>query len=290
MPDFFILLSPHLRLRSLVNRASDSGSEGRAFESHRGHKERNSLCMNTLQREFLFIQYIQKSQPYGSLSCYNFHRGRGMKQIIFIFAMLVIGLSYAGKPEGRSERRTDMKPMKEIYLAGGCFWGTEHFLKQIEGVEATQVGYANGNIANPTYRQVCTGTTDFAETVKVQYDADKVDLPFLIDLYFKTIDPTSLNKQGGDRGIQYRTGIYYTDTADLPVIRETVDRLAANYSRPLVVEIEPLKNFYPAEDYHQDYLDKNPGGYCHINPALFDLARKAKMKKEGDGEYLNLEK
>ena len=128
--------------------------------------------------------------------------------------MLMTCLSYAGKPEGRSERRTDMKPMKEIYLAGGCFWGTEHFLKQIEGV----------------------------------------------------------------------------DTADLPVIRETVDRLAANYSRPLVVEIEPLKNFYLAEDYHQDYLDKNPGGYCHINPTLFDLARKAKMKKEGDGEYLNLEK
>ena len=111
------------------------------------------------------------------------------------------------------------------------------------------------------HQQVCTGTTDFAETVKVQYDPDEVDLPFLIDLYFKTIDPTSLNKQGGDRGTQYRTGIYYTDTADLPVIRETVDRLAANYSRPLVVEIEPLKNFYLAEDYHQDYLDKNPGGY-----------------------------
>ena len=90
--------------------------------------------------------------------------------------MLMTCLSYAGKPEGRSERRTDMKPMKEIYLAGGCFWGTEHFLKQIEGVEATQVGYANGNIANPTYQQVCTGTTDFAETVKVQYDPDEVDL------------------------------------------------------------------------------------------------------------------
>ena len=180
--------------------------------------------------------------------------------------MLMIGLSYAGKPEGRSERRTDMKPMKEIYLAGGCFWGIEHFLKQIEGVEATQVGYANGNIANPTYQQVCTGTTDFAETVKVQYDSDKVTLPFLIDLYFKTIDPTSLNRQGNDRGTQYRTGIYYTDAADLPVIRETVSRLAANYTRPLEVEIEPLKNFYPAEENHQDYLDKNPGGYCHINP------------------------
>ena len=123
-----------------------------------------------------------------------------MKQIIFIFAMLMTCLSYAGKPEGRSERRTDMKPMKEIYLAGGCFWGTEQFPEtNQEGVEATQVGYANGNIANPTYQQVCTGTTDFAETVKVQYDPDEVDLPFLIDLYFKTIDlPASISK-GGQR-------------------------------------------------------------------------------------------
>ena len=170
--------------------------------------------------------------------------------------MLISCLSCAGKPANQAERRSNMKPMKEIYLAGGCFWGTEHFLKQIEGVEATRVGYANGNIVNPTYQQVCTGTTNFAETVKVQYDPDKADLPFLIDLYFKTIDPTSLNRQGNDRGTQYRTGIYYTDVADLPVIRETVNRLAANYTRPLEVEIEPLKNFYPAEEYHQDYLDK----------------------------------
>lgn len=202
-----------------------------------------------------------------------------MKQLFFIFVVLIDSLSCAGKPAERVERRSEMKPAREIYLAGGCFWGTEHFLKQIEGVEATQVGYANGNIANPTYRQVCSGTTDFTETVKVQYDSDKVDLPFLIGLYFKTIDPTSLNRQGNDRGTQYRTGIYYTDAADLPVIRETVNRLAAGYARPLEVEIEPLKNFYPAEDDHQDYLDKNPGGYCHIDPTLFDLARKAKMKK-----------
>ena len=184
--------------------------------------------------------------------------------------MLISCLSCVGKSTGQAERRNDMKSMKEIYLAGGCFWGTEHFLKQIEGVEVTQVGYANGNIANPTYQQVCTGTTDFAETVKVQYDSDKVTLPFLIDLYFKTIDPTSLNRQGNDRGTQYRTGIYYTDAADLPVIRETVSRLAANYTRPLEVEIEPLKNFYPAEEYHQDYLDKSgrllPYQSCAIRP------------------------
>lgn len=172
-----------------------------------------------------------------------------------------------------------MKPVKQIYLAGGCFWGTEHFLKQIEGVETTRVGYANGNVVNPTYQQVCTGTTDFAETVEVRYDPKVVDLPFLIDLYFKTIDPTSVNRQGGDRGTQYRTGIYYTDMADAEIIRETVQRLAAGYSSPLAVEIKPLENFYPAENYHQDYLDKNPGGYCHIHPDLFTLARKAKMRE-----------
>ena len=200
-----------------------------------------------------------------------------MKQLIFV--LLISCLACANNQAGQAERKKDMESTKEIYLAGGCFWGTEHFLKLIDGVETTQVGYANGNIANPTYKQVCTGTTDFAETVKVQYDPLKVDLPFLIDLYFKTIDPTSVNRQGNDKGTQYRTGIYYTDPADLAVIQETVHRLATAYSRPLAVEIKPLKNFYPAEDYHQDYLDKNPGGYCHINPALFEMAQKANAPK-----------
>lgn len=208
-----------------------------------------------------------------------------MKQLIFVFILLTSCLACANNCAGQTEKKEDMKSTKEIYLAGGCFWGTEHFLKLIDGVEATQVGYANGNIANPTYKQVCTGTTDFAETVKVQYDPVKVDLAFLIDLYFKTIDPTSVNKQGNDRGTQYRTGIYYTDPEDLSVIQETVHRLAATYTRPLAVEIKPLENFYPAEEYHQDYLDKNPGGYCHIHPELFDLARKAKMPKKSAPVY-----
>ena len=208
-----------------------------------------------------------------------------MKQLIFVFILLTSCLACANNRAGQTEKKEDMKSTKDIYLAGGCFWGTEHFLKLIDGVETTQVGYANGNIANPTYKQVCTGTTDFAETVKVQYDPVKVDLAFLIDLYFKTIDPTSENKQCNDRGTQYRTGIYYTDPEDLSVIQETVHRLAATYTRPLAVEIKPLENFYPAEEYHQDYLDKNPGGYCHIHPELFDLARKAKMPKKSAPVY-----
>ena len=166
--------------------------------------------------------------------------------------------------------------MKEIYFAGGCFWGTEHFMKMIDGVEDTEVGYANGQVENPTYQMVCTDKTGFAETVRVRYDEKKVDLPFLIGLYFKIIDPTSVNRQGGDRGTQYRTGIYCTDETELPVIRQTVDQLARNYERPVVVEVQPLENFYPAETYHQDYLEKNPDGYCHVSPELFALAKSAK--------------
>lgn len=174
--------------------------------------------------------------------------------------------------------------MKKIYFAGGCFWGTEHFIKQINGVTDTRVGYANGNpnIKNPSYEQICGGNTDFAETVEVSYDPQKVDPEILIELFFKTIDPTSLNRQGNDRGTQYRTGIYYTDAEDLPVIRKTVDELSVNYSKPIVVEIEPLVNFYEAENYHQDYLSKNPNGYCHIAPDLFDFARKANTKKDSE--------
>lgn len=165
--------------------------------------------------------------------------------------------------------------MKEIYLAGGCFWGTEHFLKLVPGVTSTQVGYANSTVPDPTYREVCTGRTGAAETVRVTYDPDSLSLPFLLNLYFKTIDPTSHNKQGNDRGTQYRTGIYYTDEADRRAVNDAIAELSAAYSRPIVVEEGKLKNFYPAEDYHQDYLDNNPGGYCHLNPSLFRMASRA---------------
>lgn len=174
-----------------------------------------------------------------------------------------------------NESAMDTKKLRDIYFAGGCFWGTEHFMKQIRGVKATEAGYANGNVANPTYRQVCDGNTGFAETVKVTYDPGEVTLPLLVDLFFQTIDPTTLNRQGNDRGTQYRSGVYYTDKADLPVIEKAVEALEKKYSRPVVVEVKPLANFYPAEGYHQDYLDKNPGGYCHIRPELFEIARKA---------------
>ena len=166
--------------------------------------------------------------------------------------------------------------LKHIYLAGGCFWGTEHFFKQIDGVVETEVGFANGQTENPTYEQVYTDTTGYAETVHVVYDPDKVSLEFLLRMFFVTIDPTSLNKQGHDEGTRYRTGIYYTDSEDLPTIEKVYTEEQSKFAQPLVVEKLPLRNFYSADEYHQDYLDKHPDGYCHLPKALFDFARKAK--------------
>lgn len=165
--------------------------------------------------------------------------------------------------------------MKEIYLAGGCFWGTEHFFKQIKGVVQTEVGFANGHTVNPTYKEVYTDTTGYAETVRIAYDPQVATLEFLLNMFFKAIDPTSLNKQGHDEGTRYRTGVYFTDEADLPVIRKVFAEQQALLPHPIVVEVEPLRQFYPADESHQDYLDKHPDGYCHLPLELFEYARKA---------------
>ncbi len=166
---------------------------------------------------------------------------------------------------------------KEIYFAAGCFWGAQKYLKLINGVIATEVGYANGNTLDPTYKEVYTDTTGFAETVHVQYDTETVGLDFLVGMFFRSIDPLSLNKQGEDVGTRYRTGIYYSDPEDLPVIRKVYEEVASEYGSELAVEVLPLKNFYTAEEMHQDYLDKNPTGYCHLSEALFEFARKARQ-------------
>ena len=169
-----------------------------------------------------------------------------------------------------------MNMQKHIYLAGGCFWGTQHFFKQIDGVINTEVGFANGNTPDPTYKLVYTDTTGYAETVHVIYNPDVVSLERILQLFFVIIDPTSLNKQGHDEGTRYRTGIYFSDGEDLPVIEKALENEQKKYAEPLVVEKLPLKNFYLADDFHQDYLDKNPDGYCHIPKLLFT---KFKTKK-----------
>ena len=165
--------------------------------------------------------------------------------------------------------------MSEIYLAGGCFWGAEKYIASIRGVGETQVGYANGKTEKPTYEDVCRRDTGHAETVRVVYDPAVLPLGFLLSLYYEAVDPTSLNRQGNDRGVQYRTGIYYTDKADRPVIEASLAVLQKKLGKPVAIEAVPLQNFYPAEEYHQKYLDKNPGGYCHIGPAKFKRAASA---------------
>ena len=169
--------------------------------------------------------------------------------------------------------------MKTIYLAGGCFWGMQKFLDQFDGVAETEVGYANGPDEKPSYEDVCR-SVGHAETVRVAYDEGKLPLEKLLEFYFMVIDPRSVNRQGGDCGIQYRTGIYYTEQAQLPAIRAVYAREQEKAGAPLAVAVEPLRNFFSAEEYHQKYLEKNPGGYCHIPPRYFTLA--AQQKKEDD--------
>lgn len=208
-----------------------------------------------------------------------------MKYTVIILIVLLGAIFLAARVPGLNNKTTNqtivankggnMENMKEIYFAGGCFWGTEHFFKQIRGVLATEVGYANGNTPDPTYNDVVHKATGYAETVKVQYDPAQLELGKLIDFYFKTIEPTSVDRQGNDRGEQYRTGIYYTDVSDAAIVTEKLAELAKQYTAPIAIENKPLKNFYKGEDYHQDYLDKNPGGYCHIPADLFEYAKNA---------------
>ena len=154
-----------------------------------------------------------------------------------------------------------------IFLAGGCFWGLQKYFDQFDGVIRTEVGYANGPDQAPSYEDVCHDS-GHAETVKIEFDESRLPLENLLESYFLVIDPLSVNRQGHDEGIQYRTGIYYTDEKQLETVRKVCGREEAKAGAKLAVAVEPLKNFFSAEDYHQKYLEKNPGGYCHI-PARF---------------------
>lgn len=156
-------------------------------------------------------------------------------------------------------------PLKDIWFAAGCFWGAQKFFKRIEGVDFTEVGFANGLVDNPSYEQVYTDTTGHAECVHVRYNPSVVSLEKLAELYFKVIDPLSLNKQGEDEGTRYRTGVFYADDNDVTILKEVFVNVMRELGVDSIpVELLPLSCFYRAEDFHQDYLDKNPNGYCHI--------------------------
>ncbi len=154
--------------------------------------------------------------------------------------------------------------MKKIYLAGGCFWGVEEYFSRINGVTDTTVGYANSDTLNPTYKQICEKEVKAIETVLLYFDENTVSLDLILDKFFAIIDPTSKDKQGEDIGYQYRTGIYYDDIEFVPVINAKIEEIQKSYSSPIVTEVKLLENFFDAEEYHQDYLKKNPAGYCHI--------------------------
>ena len=165
--------------------------------------------------------------------------------------------------------------LRTIYLAGGCFWGVEAYISRLLGVAKTTVGYANGNTENPTYDEVCLENTNHVECVKVDYDNNILPLKKLLEEFFKIINPLTINKQGNDVGVQYRTGIYYRNETDKRIIINFINRKQGEYSQKIVTEVLPLNNFYPAEKYHQKYLEKNPTGYCHI-----DLTQLPNQKKQ----------
>ena len=204
-----------------------------------------------------------------------------------LFGGLQSSLTYADNTTSSKEQKMTMESKQEqriIYLAGGCFWGLEAYMERIQGVTDAVSGYANGKGDTTSYQLL--HATDHAETVKVTYDPNKISLDKLLQYYFRVIEPTSINKQGNDRGRQYRTGIYYQNEQDKAVIEAALKTLQSKYQAPIQIEVEPLKNYVEAEEYHQDYLKKNPNGYCHIDIKKADepLIDDKKYPKPSDAE------
>lgn len=225
-------------------------------------------------------------------------KGKTMGAILFVI-VVVLGLLFIDNRSNKEvtleskntslNKNYDGEYHQEIYLAGGCFWGVEAFMERVNGVIDVTIGYANGNTENPSYEDVIYNQTGHAETVHVKFDPEVVDLETILLYYFKVINPTSLNKQGNDIGSQYRTGIYYVSDDQVDVINKVIEEKQKNYNDKIVVEVLPIDNYYLAEDYHQDYLDKNPNGYCHINLNLADEAvekGKTNMNKVNVDETL----
>lgn len=214
--------------------------------------------------------------------------GIHLKRIWFACSLLLLIFAVAcgnvsgtdGESSGEATTTRSLNPndaidysdseLQTIYLAGGCFWGIEAYVSRLHGVQDVTVGYANGTGENPTYEDVIRQDRGFVEAVEVTYDPERIQLSKLLDDFFKVIDPTSLNKQGNDVGINYRTGVYYVNEEDLPIINAAIERQQLKYEEPIVTEVMPLENYYLAEEYHQDYLEKNPNGYCHVDLTILD--------------------
>lgn len=173
-----------------------------------------------------------------------------------------------------NEAIKELTKAREIVLAGGCFWGVEGYYKLLKGVLDTDVGYTDGSSEDPNYKDLCSGKIDHVEAVRIVYDPNFISLHKILDHLFRFIDPTSLNRQGGDVGRQYRTGIYYEQISDKAIIDAFIKQEQTKYSKPIVVDVKPRTTFYKAEDYHQDYLDKHPDGYCHVDFGLIKETEK----------------
>ena len=167
-----------------------------------------------------------------------------------------------------------------IYLAGGCFWGVEAFISRLKGVNATEVGYANGRDLAPTYEKVCTGKTGHAETVKVTYNPEIISLEEILENFFRIIDPFSKNRQGADVGTQYRSGIYWNQDSQRQTVLKFLAKKQNETEKRIVVEAHAIRNFYPAEIYHQKYLERNPQGYCHVDLNLINDEEFEHLTKE----------
>ncbi len=197
---------------------------------------------------------------------------------------LAAGLSNSGNNRAGKEavpmekkKTAPVSALQEIYFAGGCFWGLEEYFSRIPGVHEVTAGYANGTRAHPSYEEVCSGKTGHAESVHIRYDPERVSLKTLAEQFFKIIDPVSVNRQGNDTGSQYRSGMYYVSEEDRATLASVMARVQKTYNRPLAVELLPLQQYYLAEEYHQDYLKKNPEGYCHIS---FDSLEDIRPEKK----------
>lgn len=164
--------------------------------------------------------------------------------------------------------------MKEIVVAGGCFWGVEEYYRRAKGIVEAISGYAQGHVENASYQQVCSQETGHTEVVWLKYDPSSITLEKILEHLFRIMDPTTRNRQGNDIGSQYRSGVYFIDPEDEPIIKAYIQNQQANYAKPIVTEVEPLRLFVKAEDYHQMYLIKNPTGYCHVNMNLLKPEEK----------------
>jgi peptide-methionine (S)-S-oxide reductase len=177
-------------------------------------------------------------------------------------------------------------PTETIILAGGCFWCTEAVFKSLTGVGAVESGYIGGSVDNPTYKQVCSGSTGHAEAIRISFDPALISVDDLLDVHFATHDPTTLNRQGNDVGTQYRSAMFPADTAQEAAMHAVLERAATDWPAPIVTTIEPMARWWPAEDYHQDYWEgegqRNPYCLAVIPPKLAKLRKGFAAKLADD--------